>query len=218
MPFAQLLSAGLEFSLNQLLRLDPDSAPKLKKLAGKQLQVSVRELPWPLIFSFSEQIDVMVLPASANESPLPDEAVMPMVDCHISLGLETLGELRDSSKISQLIQQDKLTLEGDILVAQSFSSLLKELDIDWEEQLSNYTGDVFAHQTFASIKSLFFTAEEQLQNFGQQLAHNLSQDDAIAAAQPQVDDFCEQVNELRSAVERLDARLSLLENSPQDEN
>jgi ubiquinone biosynthesis protein UbiJ len=218
MPFAQLLSAGIEFSLNQLLRLDPDSPPKLKKLAGKQLQVSVRELPWPLIFSFSEQIDVMALPPGDTGSPLPGEAANLMVDCHISLALETLGELRDSSKISQLIQQNKLTLEGDILVAQSFSSLLKELDIDWEEQLSKYTGDVAAHQTFASIKSVFFTAGQQLQDFGQQLAHNLTQDGAIAAAKPAVDDFCEQVNELRSAVERLDARLSLLENHQQDDN
>ncbi|MFQ3236406.1 MAG: ubiquinone biosynthesis protein UbiJ [Paraglaciecola sp.] len=218
MPFAQLLSAGIEFSLNQLLRLDPDSSPKLKKLAGKQLQVSVRELPWPLLFSFSEQIDVMVLPASETDSPLPDEVANLIVDCHISLALETLGELRDSSKISQLIQQNKLTLEGDILVAQSFSSLLKELDIDWEEQLSRYTGDVVAHQTFTSIKSLFFAAEQQLQNFGQQLSHHLTEEKAIAAAKPAVDEFCEQVNELRSAVERLDARLSLLENYQQDDN
>ncbi|MFQ3197653.1 MAG: ubiquinone biosynthesis protein UbiJ [Paraglaciecola sp.] len=217
MPLAQLFSAGIEFSLNQLLRLDPDSSLKLKKLTGKQLQVSVRELPWPLLFSFSEQIDVMALPGD-GESSVPDEAANLIVDCHISLALETLSELRDSSKISQLIQQNKLTLEGDILVAQRFSSLIKELDIDWEEQMSKYTGDVVAHQSFTSIKSLFFIAGQQLQDFGQQLAHNLTQEDAIAAAKPAVDDFCEQVNELRSAVERLDARLSLLENSKQDNN
>lgn len=215
MPIAQLVSAGIEFSLNQLLKLDPDCQPKLKKLAGKQLQVTIRELPWPLLFSFSEQIDVMALTPSKVESEIAD--IPTEVDCHIILALETLEELRDSSKISQLIQQNKLTLVGDIHVAQGFSSLLKELNIDWEEQLSKYTGDVVAHQTFSSIKSILTVAQQQLQEFGQQLAHNLTQDDAIAVSKLTVENFCEQVNDIRSAAERLEARLALLENSQQDE-
>lgn len=212
MPFAQLLSAGIELGINQLLKLDPQSQLKLKKLAGKQLKVSIRELPWPLLFSFSQQVDVLA------EQTIDHTQQSQAADCHIELALETLPELQDSSKISQLIKQNKLLLEGDIHVAQGFSALIKELDIDWEEQLSHYTGDVLAHQTFASMKSVFLSAQQNMQQFGASLSDSLMQDEGLTIRATQLEEYCQQVNELRSAAQRLDARLKLLENQQQGEN
>jgi ubiquinone biosynthesis protein UbiJ len=218
MPFAQLLSAGIELGINQLLQLDPQSQHKLKKLAGKQLKVTIRELPWPLLFSFSQQVDVMVEQtvdiAQLNEKPQQSQSA----DCQIELALETLPELQDSSKISQLIQQKKLLLEGDIKVAQCFSSLIKELDIDWEEQLSHYSGDVLAHQTFATMKSVFESAQQNMQQFNASLSESLMQGQGLTIPAIELEEFCQQVNELRSATQRLDARLKLLENQQQGEN
>jgi ubiquinone biosynthesis protein UbiJ len=211
MPFAQLLTSGLELGINQLLTLDPASQPRLKKLQGKQLKVTVRELPWPLIFSFSERIDVMTEQV-LDESPAGQQL---SVDCHIELALETLPELKDSSKISQLIQQNKLVLHGDINVAQAFSGLIKELDIDWEEQLSQYTGDVFAHQAFANMKAVFLSAQENMQKFSASLSETLMAEPAVGISAIQVSAFCDQVNELRSAAQRLEARLAILENQHQ---
>ncbi|MFT4994716.1 MAG: ubiquinone biosynthesis protein UbiJ [Paraglaciecola sp.] len=218
MPFAQLLSAGLELGINQLLKLDPQSQVKLKKLAGKQLKVTIREVPWPLLFSFSEHVDVLV-EQNIDNMQFNDHAQQNQAaDCEIELALETLPELQDSSKISQLIQQKKLLLEGDIHVAQAFSALIKELDIDWEEQLSHYTGDVLAHQTFASMKSVFLSAQQNMQQFSTSLSERLMQDQGLTIPATQVEEFCQQVNGLRSAAQRLEARLILLENQPQGEN
>ena len=217
MPFAQLLSAGIELGINQLLKLDPQSQLKLKKLAGKQLKVTIREFPWPLLFNFSEQVDVLAEQAVDNAQLNENGQQYQSADCQIELALETLPELQDSSKISQLIQQKKLLLEGDIQVAQGFSSLIKELDIDWEEQLSHYTGDVLAHQAFSSMKSVFETAQKNMQQFSASLSDSLMQDQGITIPATQLEEFCKQVNELRSATQRLDARLKLLENQQQGE-
>jgi len=218
MPFAQLLSAGLELGINQLLKLDPQSQLKLKKLAGKQLKVTIVELPWPLRFSFSHQVDVLAEQNIDNTQPNDHAQKNHAADCEIELALETLPELQDSSKISQLIQQNKLLLDGDIHVAQGFSALIKELDIDWEEQLSHYTGDVLAHQTFASMKSVFLSAQQNMQQFSAGLSERLMQEQGLTIPATQVEEFCQQVNGLRSATQRLDARLKLLENQPQGEN
>lgn len=212
MLVGQLISAGVELTLNQLLQLDPDCKPRLKKLAGKQLQVTINELPWTLLFTFSEQIDVSAL--QQNQQQIPADAA---ADCHITLGLSTLSELSDSSKISQLIQQGKLDLDGDIDVAQGFSNLMKELDIDWEEQLSKYTGDVVAHQTFSSVKALFNTAQQEVEKLADQLSAHLTKPEAVAVSEIEVADFCDQVNHLRSASDRLEARIDHLIASQQDD-
>lgn len=205
MPFAQLITSGIEQAMNQLLKLDEDSQQRLKKLSGKSLQVTIRELPWPLLFNFSEQIDVGIVMAN-NEFETESAA-----DCLIELNLETLPKLKDSSQLTQLIQQKQLNLVGDIYVAQSFSALLKDLDVDWEEQLSRYTGDVVAHQTFTSMRALFDTAKTQIEKGAIELGDFLTQGDAVAVKPSEMKAFSEDVTQLRSATERLSAKLDLLE-------
>lgn len=203
MPIAQLLTSGVELGFNQLLKLDPDSQARLAKLSGKSLQVSVKELPFPLLFNFSEQVEVGAVIESNEHNQAPD--------CLIELDLNTLPKLQDSSQLTQLIQQKKLSLIGDIYIAQTFGDLIKELDIDWEEQLSKYTGDVFAHQTFSSAKSLFAQAKQELDKAANNLGHRMTQADSIAVTPIEVALFSDQVSDLRSDAERLQARLQRLE-------
>ena len=129
----------------------------------------------------------------------------------IELNLETLPKLKDSSQLTQLIQQKQLNLVGDIYVAQSFSALLKDLDVDWEEQLSRYTGDVVAHQTFTSMRAMFDTAKSQIEKGAIELGDFLTQGDAVAVKPSEMKAFSEDVTQLRSATERLSAKLDLLE-------
>jgi ubiquinone biosynthesis protein UbiJ len=211
MPFPQLVTSGIETVINKLLNLDSDSQNRLQKLSGRTLQVSVTELPWPLLFSFSDQVDVRVVILSST-----NESVDPTPDCLIELDLETLPKLQDSSQLTQLIQQKKLNLIGDIYVAQTFSTLIKDLDIDWEEQLSKYTGDVVAHQTFTSAKNLFERAKQTLNQKAEKVSRNLRQSNSIAVTQNEVILYCEDVSDLRSSTERLAARIALLEKTAND--
>lgn len=203
MPGAQLLSSGLERILNTLLQLDPDSQAKLRKLQGRNLQVRVRELPWPLIFHFSEQISLGTV--------LPEEPKTAPPDCLIELNLDTLPLLQDSSQLSALIQQQKLILVGDIYVAQSFSNLIKELEIDWEEQLAKFTGDVVAHQTFSSVKAALAEGMDFVQQSRDRWSERLTKEGAVGINQATLDQFSDEVVKLRSATDRLAARLAILE-------
>ena len=206
MPYVQLLTSGIEKAFNTLLSFDEDSQLRLQKLKGRSLQVKLTELPWGLLFSFSDQVDIRAVIADEPEEVAPQKA-----DCLIELNLQTLPKLKDSSQLTLLIQQKKLNLVGDIYVAQSFSTLLKELDIDWEEQLSKYTGDVIAHQTFTSAKSFFAQAKTQLAAGLEQTHSKLTAADSVAVCPNEMILFSDKVNDLRSDVERLSARLELLE-------
>ena len=213
MPFAQLVTSGIELAMNQLLKLDDNSQQRLKKLSGKSLQVTIKELPWPLLFSFSEQIDIRAVITPDDDLEPADEPV----DCLIELNLETLPKLKDSSQLTKLIQQKQLNLIGDIYVAQTFSAMLKDLDIDWEEQLSGFTGDVVAHQTFTGMRTLFDTAKAQIEHGAVTLGEHLTQSDSIAVKPIEMLEFSRDVSDLRSATERLSASIALLEQTNKDE-
>ena len=203
MRIAPIISSAIDTLLNKLLSLDPDTQAKLSKLKGKSLLVKIKEFHWPLLFQFSDTVSV-----SCVEH---DQSQTPNVNCRIELGLATLPKLQDSSLLTQLIQQQELTLDGDIYIAQSFSHVLQELDIDWEDQLSLYVGDVLAHQAFQTSKTLVADGKDALQHARDSLMQRLTQQDALGVKPQEMVVFSEQVNNLRSATERLSARLAILE-------
>jgi len=202
MPTPQLLSSGLELSLNKLLALDNNSEQKLANLDGKVLEVKLKELPWAITFLFSQQIHILMdADTQAN--------------CRLQLSLMQFSELQDASQITQLIKQDKLELEGELEVAQQFAQLIKEWQVDWEQQLSQHTGDVVAHQLFSVAKNLKNKAKQDFHFIKQLVSEAATEEKAIAAHPVAMEHFSQQVDELRAATSRLEARISQKEQQNQ---
>ena len=206
MPAAQLVSASIERIVNHLLKMDPESVKALHVIKNKQLTVKIREFPWPISFVFSERVDVLI--AEQSQGNNEDNT-----DCYIELSITTFEALQDTSQITKLIQSNALKLEGDLKVAQGFADMLKNIEIDWEDQLSKYTGDVAAHSIFEAARSAIGKISRHTQKLATMLGEGLLEEKHIAAHRVPVEDFCEEVNRLRSATERLEARLALLENN-----
>ena len=207
MPAPQLALAAIEGAVNRLLSLDPETVSRLSKLAGKQLAVNVKELNMTVVVAFSDRIDLL----------LPDESVLEKSsdkqdewDCKITLSLWSIKELQDPSRITQLIKQDKLDVQGDMQIAQDFSSLMKEMEIDWEEHLSRYTGDVIAHQVMKTGKKVHETALSQLQKLGKMISEGAIEEKKVAAPAIAVVHFSDQVHQVRADVERLQSRVDII--------
>lgn len=199
MPTKQLFSSALEIPLNALLGLDEQSAKRLQPLQGKRLTVALKELPWPMTLAFSERIDILM--DQENQD----------ADCLISMQLSTLSELQDSSQITRLIQQGKLDLQGDIQIAQHFSNLVKELDIDWEEHLSHYVGDVAAYQMSTWLKQASSHIQQGIKRFEQRLFDAAVEEKRLTPHQLEVEQYLDNIHRLRSKTEKLDARIATLE-------
>jgi len=197
MPFDPLVTAVIETSLNTLVNDDPNLVRRLSRLKGQVIQVHLKELNKSLTFVFSQQIDV-----------LADYEAKP--DCYLSLNLSVLPELREQANITKLIKQDKLILEGDIQLAQKFAQLMTDCKPDLEEWLSRVTGDVVAHTVVQGAKNvgsfLYQQAEKQQSNFAQALTEEWK----IAPAPLEIAYFCDQVDELKSSVSRLESKLNAL--------
>ncbi|MCW8091907.1 ubiquinone biosynthesis accessory factor UbiJ [Alteromonas sp. ASW11-130] len=207
MPAKSMLSGALETLINQVIFLDPDSQQRLAKLNHACLSVYIEGFADGITLHFSDKVDVSVESESfemlaSNLSPQ---------HCCIKTQLAVLPELKETSQLTRLIQQKKLHLEGDINVAQHASALFRELDIDWEEQVAKYTGDVFAHQAFTVAHRWFNSVSEFTQKGQRVLANALVEEKELAAHKLAVLHFCDEVSDLRNDVERFEVRLAQLE-------
>jgi len=197
MPFEPLVTAAIESTLNTLINDDPELGRRLARLKGQVIQVHLKELNKTLTFVFSQQIDVL---ADYEGQP----------DCYLSLNLSVLPELREQSNITKLIKQDKLILEGDIQLAQKFAQLMTDCKPDLEEWLSRVTGDVVAHTLVQGVKNVGGFVASQANKHQNHFAQVLTEEWKIAPAPLEVAHFCDQVDDVKSAAARLEAKLNAL--------
>ncbi|AAO09410.1 TPA: hypothetical protein I7203_14975 [Vibrio vulnificus] len=197
MPFEPLITAVIETSLNVLVKDNPDLEKRLLRLKGQVIQVHLQELNKTLTFIFSQQIDVL-----ANYEGQPD--------CYLSLKLAVLPELREQANITKLIKQDKLILEGDIQLAQKFAQLITDAKPDVEEWVSRVTGDVVAHSLAQGVKNVGGFVGRQAKKQQHHLAQVITEEWRLAPGPLEVAYFCDQVDEVKSELARLEARLQKL--------
>lgn len=197
MPFAPLITAAIETTLNVLFKDNPDLQRRLLRLKGQVIQIHLKELNQTLTFVFSQQIDVL---ADYEGQP----------DCYLSLNLSVLPQLREQANITRLIKQDQLVLDGDIQLAQKFAQLMTDAKPDVEEWLSRVTGDVVAHSAVQGARNVGEFLRAQAKKHQNHLGQVLTEEWSVAPGPLEVAHFCDQVDDLQSATAQLEARLTRL--------
>jgi ubiquinone biosynthesis protein UbiJ len=200
--FPQLITSMLEVAVNKLSTLDPTFTQRSTPLVGKRLLVVVDEAKVPLIFVVGEtRINVL----SGKREAADDNN-----DCAIKTSLAALKELKDPNQITRLIKQEELSLSGDLQVAQQFSQLLKETDIDWEEHLSEYIGDGLAHKVVSRFRHFSTIFDSKNQEFSR-IITEFAQDEARLTPHPvEVKAFHSKISQTRAEADRLAARVASL--------
>lgn len=197
MPTAQLLTAVVESAFNAVLKLDEGSDARLKPLQGKVFSLAVDVLPLPLVFHFSDRVEVL---SGDEHSP----------DCALTVQASILPELKDASQLTRLIKEGKLSLEGDIHIAQHFSALVSDLDIDLGGVIAPYTGDVVAHHLVSGARKLAASIKHAVTETQQVISEGAIEEKQIAAPAIAVAHFNDEVTRLRNDAERLTARVEQL--------
>lgn len=193
-----LLTSTMETALNQFLSLDQDASLFLKPMAGKIIAIKV--LP------FNETI--YLCPTEDKIQIL--ESYKPEVDATISGTLSALGLMSLSSTPMRSIFSGEVKIEGDTHLAHKFQQLFDSLDIDLEEKLSQFTGDIIAHKIGNLFRSGQQWTEESIETFKLNSKEFLQEEIRDLPAGPEADIFYHQVDEIRSDFDRLCARVEQL--------
>ncbi|MDX1705403.1 SCP2 domain-containing protein [Pseudidiomarina sp.] len=195
MLWTVLPTGAMEALLNQLLGLDAGSRARLQKLQGKRLRVTLGELGKPLTLTATDQ---QLLLSWIDQEP---------VDCHIITRLAVLPELRDTANITRLIKADALDIEGDPLLAQGFSKLIADLDIDWPEQLSQRIGDVPAQFVVLAWQRSQRWLHQRRADQEQWVRDVLIEEQRLAPGKQEFAGFSEEVQALRARIDRIEFEL-----------
>ncbi|BFL82042.1 SCP2 sterol-binding domain-containing protein [Shewanella baltica] len=132
-----LVCAAIETGLKKLQAQACDDYSRQRQLHGKVFRIQLSQLSWPLYLVFAKEIQVL----SRYEGD---------VDVSLHADATTLYRVSEGANLTELIKQDKLKLEGDLNLLQSFSQYLRGIEFDFAEPISRYLGDGPTHKLIST--------------------------------------------------------------------
>ncbi len=205
MTIRDLALESIETLLNELIAMDPQAGERLAAWHGKVIAIALRGTGLTLYFIPDQQGRLQLLGRYEGEP-----------DALIEGSPIDLMRASDKQQGTAQLFAGHVRIQGDTELAHRFSEVLGGLDIDWEEQLSHYVGDVAAHE----LARLARGVREEGTRVGDTLRHNLSEyltEEARLIPHPfEIEAWIRGVEKTRDDVERLAARVALLEQQGQD--
>ncbi len=188
-----VILAGIETAFNRLIAEQPELI--VPALTGKCVCLDLVGIDLILFFRFTS--DRVILPGEYEQGA--DATISGTPLALISAGSGGRANTRE------------LRFDGDLQVAQAFGDLLQDIDPDWEEWLSRYTGDVIAFRIGEAARYCRQWGRQAGQAFAEDLKNYLQFETRQLPVRTEVDQFIHGVDELRADVERLEMRLQRLQ-------
>lgn len=195
MMLSQAILVPLELSANQLLHYDGAALKTIAADSGRLVCVEiddftpvyVRLLDNGVSFSFSNEAAADVI----MRGSLVDFAALAKAD----------------NKANQLINSG-IDMDGDTELSIRLTKVVQNLDIDWEALIQPLTGSLMAHQIGKGVRNLMKWRKSTGASY-QMAAKDYLEDEAqLVTPEPLLAEFADQVDELRFASDRLQARLN----------
>jgi len=189
----------VEIGSNQLLRMDGDVLNHCEKISGCCIAIHLKDIDKTLYCQpGSWGINLSL------EKPNKD------IDATISGRVMALVNLSlQQEKIATSIKE-RVEITGNAQVAQQFQKILSELDIDWEEQIAQITGDVLAVKITRTANSVHNWLKNSLESFVLNSRDYVQHEVPMTPTVFEFSEFKQNVSTIRDDVERLEAKLNFL--------
>lgn len=190
----------IEIALNRALRLDPSYENLLQPVIGKRLLVSLQDFPFTLTF----QPTASAIKVFVNGDKRADISVKGRAINLLRLGL--------GAGPQKLIHENLIEINGDMLVPQAFQTLMQEMDFDWQGKLALIIGDTVTQVVSKPISSTKAWCQHSRQSTQKDISEYLQEEKKILPPREAVEDFFDDIAELRDTVDRLDVKVKMLAN------
>jgi ubiquinone biosynthesis accessory factor UbiJ len=188
--------AGAEKIINAALVYDPATRIALTKLEPQVLAVKFTA-PEFTLFVMPTQEGVRLLAHYEGD-----------VTTQLSGSASALLSLLKGSPIN--LKNTGVQVNGNLTFLTELQHILQKIDIDWEEMLSQVTGDIIGHQSADMIRAKMGWAKDRLSSLQRLTTEFLTEELSVLPSKPEVKHFNAQVDNLRFDVDRIEARISQL--------
>lgn len=191
--------AVFEQTLNRVLALDPEGARRISAMQGQVILIELE--------GFGTRF--YLIPGPGQVQLYGTYSADP--DCTLRGTPLALARIGLSAQPTDELFAGAVKVEGDTGLAQQFGGIVKELDIDWEEQLARLVGDPVAHQLGNATRAAQDWSRSSARRLSQALKEYLQEEGRLVPTDYEVAEFLAGVDTLRDDVERLAARIERLE-------
>ncbi len=190
-----LLLDSVEKMVNKVLSLDEETVALLATLAGNVIEIDV----------LNTEFRMFILPSGKGitlETEYEGKADVAIKGTPSAL----LGMIS-----AEKIGAGDVEINGNVGLAKKFQSILRNVEIDWEEYLSQFVGDIAAHKIGNFLRRMSRFAKESSKTIGMDISEYLRYEKEALLDKSEVDEFNQAVDNIRDDVERLQKRLERLE-------
>ncbi|GAB2191493.1 SCP2 sterol-binding domain-containing protein [Sessilibacter sp. MAH1] len=187
--------ASVQLMINQALKFDPVSKLRLQSLEGRLVRLTINN---PAFVCFITAIDGELRLQSHGEQP--EAEIRGSLSDLIKVFIEGKTNLADS----------QVEIIGSAGLVQQWQEFSKDIEIDWEEIISQYAGDTIGHQVAEVIRSSHAWGKTRRENIRNQLLEYAIEEKQLLPNQALFKDFCERNQQLRLDIDRLEARIERL--------
>lgn len=193
------LTAMLDTALNAWLGLDDESPAKLQAMAGKVICIHITGLEIKLYF-FPDATGIYTLTEYTGKP-----------DVTIKAPPISLMRLSTASNAGKTLLDSDVVIEGNMQLSEQFSHVLSQVDLDWEEWLSQVVGDLLAHKTGEVSRGAAAWLSETKNAMQMNISEYLQEESRLLPAEAEITYYMDQVDHLRADADRLDARVKRIE-------
>ena len=191
---SEKLAPLLDCAINFYLQADPPLvASSLKAMAGKVVGLSLT-VPELELFLLIKEDTIRVC---ADYQAQPDTWIRGSLFDLLKLGLDKDGNQPATH----------LEIIGDVHLGQRLQRLFAEVEFDWEELLAPAIGDIATHQLSEGVHAINRFVGRCMESLAFSSGEFLREELKITPTQQEITYFIDNVEKLRDAVERLDAKL-----------
>ena len=172
--------------------------PRLQALSGKVIAVHCQ----------NPALELFILP-SGDGLQLASQWHAP-ADCTLTAPASSLARLALSREKTAVLHRPEVSLDGDSATLLQLAGILQDLELDWEYEISRWLGPVATTLLAGHLRSRVNLASNGAASLKQNLADYLAEESRALVGQREADARFAELDQLKLALDRLEARIERL--------
>lgn len=185
-------------AINHYLQLDPESINQLEKLEGKRVAIELQPFGKRMNVEFVDHRLELMTETTAE----PDVTLK-------GSPLRLLAAMRSKENRQKFFAED-IQIEGNAELGQQLIDLFDRLEIDWEEQLSRFTGDVPAYHVGNFMRKMTGWFRDSSESITENVSEYIHEEAGWLPTREALADLFNDIDTLRMDTDRTAARVKAL--------